>query len=80
VTPGDQGGGEADRKITQQIRQKVMGDKSLSFNAKNVKIMTVNGHVTLRGPVSSENERTAIVAAAKAVAGDGNVDDQIEVK
>jgi osmotically-inducible protein OsmY len=57
-----------------------MSDKSLSFNAKNIKIITMNGRVTLRGPVNSEREHSAVVAAAKSAAGDTNVDDQIEVK
>jgi hyperosmotically inducible periplasmic protein len=80
LTPTDQGNGESDLKITQRIRQAVMADGSLSFNAKNVKIITVGGKVTLRGPVKSDAERAAIDAAAKNVAGAGQVDNQIEVK
>jgi len=80
LTPMDQGGSEADRKITQQIRQAVMKDGSLSFNAKNVKIITVNGKVTLRGPVKTAAERSAIDAAAKSAAGANQVDNQLEVK
>jgi osmotically-inducible protein OsmY len=79
-TPGNQGNGESDLKITQRIRQAVMADGSLSFNAKNVKIITEGGKVTLRGPVKSDAERAAIEAAAKSVAGAGQVDNQIEVK
>jgi len=78
LTPVDQGGAESDRKITQQIRQAVVGDDSLSFTAKNVKIITIDGKVTLRGPVKSEQERSAIGAAAKKVAG-ARVDNQLEV-
>jgi hyperosmotically inducible protein len=80
LTPGDQGNGEQDLRITQQIRQAVMDDKSLSFTAKNVKIITVNGKVTLRGPVNSTQERSAIEAAARKVAGVSQVDSQLEVK
>ena len=80
LTAGDQGGSEGDRKITQQIRQAVMGDKALSFMAKNVKIITINGKVTLKGPVKSDQERAAIETAAKRVAGDAQVDNQIEIK
>jgi len=80
VTPVDQGNNQTDLKITQQIRQAVMADDSLSFTAKNVKIIAVNGKVTLRGPVSSDQERAAIEAAAKKVAGPTNVENQIEVK
>jgi osmotically-inducible protein OsmY len=80
LTPGDQGGSEADRKLTQQIRQAVMKDNTLSFGAKNVKIITVNGKVTLRGPVNTEQERTAIEAAAKKIAGAAQVENLLEVK
>ena len=65
------------KKITQQIRQDLMKDKSLSFTAKNVKIITIDGKVTLRGPVKSDAERSAIEAAARRVT--GNVDSQLEV-
>ena len=80
LTPMDQGPSEGDRKITQQIRQAVVKDGSLSFTAKNVKIITINGKVTLRGPVKTDAERSAIEAAAKSVAGAGQVDNQLEVK
>jgi hyperosmotically inducible protein len=79
LTPMDQGGSEADRKITQQIRQAVMKDGSLSFSSKNVKIITINGKVTLRGPVKSAEERSAIERAAAQVAGAGRVDNQLEI-
>jgi hyperosmotically inducible periplasmic protein len=80
LTPMDQGTSEGDRKITQQIRQAVVKDGSLSFTAKNVKIITINGKVTLRGPVKTAAERSAIEAAAKNVAGAGQVDNQLDVK
>jgi hyperosmotically inducible protein len=80
LTPMDQNNNSADLKITQQIRQAVMGDGSLSFTAKNVKIITQGGKVTLRGPVKTEQERSNIEAAARKVAGVTQVDNQIEVK
>ncbi len=79
-TPGDQGNNATDLKITQKIRQAVMADGSLSFTAKNVKIITQSGKVTLRGPVNSEDERSRIEAAARKVAGVAQVDNQLEVK
>jgi len=79
LTPMDQGGSESDRSTTQKIRQAVVGDKGLSFTAKNVKIITVNGRVTLRGPVNSAAERASIEAKARDVAG-AQVDNQLEVK
>ena len=78
-TPGDQSENEADRTITQNIRQAITADDSLSTNAKNVKIITNDGMVTLRGPVKSEKEKTDIEAKAKQVAGVKRVDNQIEV-
>ena len=78
-TPGDQSENEADRTITQNIRQAVTADDSLSTNAKNVKIITNDGTVTLRGPVKSEKEKTDIEAKAKQVAGVKRVDNQLEV-
>ena len=78
-TPGDQSENEADRTITQNIRRAVTADDSLSTNAKNVKIITNNGTVTLRGPVKSEKEKAEIEAKAKQVAGVKSVDNQLEV-
>jgi hypothetical protein len=60
LTPGDQSESEADRTLTQQIRKAVVADDSLSTMAKNIKIITVDGIVTLRGPVQSPQEREAI--------------------
>ena len=80
VTPLDQGESQADLDITKKIRQAVVGDHSLSFTAKNVKIITRDGKVTLRGPVNTTEERNSIQAAAAKVAGSSNVDNQLEVK
>jgi osmotically-inducible protein OsmY len=81
LLPGDQGTTDADRQATRKIRQTlVSGTTDYSMTAKNVKIITANGKVTLRGPVNSDAEKTGIEAIAKNIAGDGNVDDQLEVK
>lgn len=79
LTPGDQGESEADRTITQRARQNVVGHDDLSINAKNVKIITRNGVVTLRGPVASATEKSSIVQLVKGVDGVARVDDQLEV-
>jgi osmotically-inducible protein OsmY len=79
LTPTDQGESEADRTLTQRVRQDVMKQDDLSVNAKNVKIITQNGVVTLRGPVESAQEKTAIVRTASGVAGVQRVNDQLEV-
>ena len=81
LTPGDQGNSPADREVTQKIRKALVIDASgYSVTAKNIKIITVNGKVTLRGPVKTDAEKTGIVTIAKSVAGEGNVEDQLEVK
>jgi osmotically-inducible protein OsmY len=79
LTPGDQGGSEADRTVTQQIRQDVVKSDALSITGKNVKIITVNGVVTLRGPVKSSGEKSQIAAIAQGVNGVKRVDNQLEV-
>jgi osmotically-inducible protein OsmY len=78
-TPGDQAENEADRTITQNIRKAIEADDSLSTDAKNVKVITSDGKVTLRGPVKSDKEKADIAAKAKGVSGVKNVDNQIEI-
>jgi hyperosmotically inducible periplasmic protein len=70
----------SDRDITQQIRQSIMKDKSLSTYAHNVKVVTQDGQVTLKGPVRSEDEKKAIEAKATEVAGDGKVTSELNIK
>ena len=70
----------SDRDITQQIRQSIMKDKSLSTDAHNVKIITQNGQVTLKGPVRSEDEKKAIEAKAAEVAGENKVTSELNIK
>jgi hyperosmotically inducible periplasmic protein len=69
----------ADRELTQKIRKSIHQDKSLSTYAHNIKIITQDGKVTLRGPVRSEDEKNNLQAKAIAVAGDGNVTNQLEI-
>jgi hyperosmotically inducible protein len=78
-TPGDQAENEADRTITQNVRQAITSDSALSTNAQNVKIISQDGNVTLRGPVKSEQEKKEIEAKAKQAAGVKRVDNQLEV-
>jgi hyperosmotically inducible protein len=80
LTPLDQGGSEADRTITQQIRKQVVAHDQLSTNAKNVKIITQDGVVTLRGPVKSTEEKAAIASVATKTAGVKRVDNQLEIE
>jgi len=70
----------SDQDITQQIRQSIIKDESLSTYAHNVKIISQNGIVTLKGPVRSEDEKSAIEAKAVEVVGKDKVTNQLEVK
>jgi hyperosmotically inducible periplasmic protein len=69
----------ADRATTKQIRSALMQDKTLSTYAHNIKIITQDGHVTLKGPVRTEDEKTAIGEKATQVAGAGNVTNPLKV-
>ena len=79
LTPGDQAENESDRTITRDIRRAIVGDDALSLVAENVKIVTVDGVVTLRGPVRDEQEKTLIASKARAIAGVTRVENQLEI-
>lgn len=79
-TADQQKGNRPDQDITRDIRRSIMQDKSLSSYAHNVKIISQNGMVTLRGPVRSEEEKAAIESKAADIAGKENVTNQLEVK
>lgn len=79
-TPIDQKENPADIKTTADIRRKIEEQQDFSINARNVKVITADGKVTLRGPVNTQQEKETIEGLAKNVAGDGNVDSQLEVK
>ena len=68
-----------DRAITQKIRKAIHEDKNLSTYAHNIKVITQDGKVTLRGPVRSEEEKSNLQAKAVSVAGEENVSNQLEV-
>ena len=80
ATPMDQGGSEGDRTITAEIRKQITDNDALSMNAKNVKVITQDGVVTLRGPVKSTEEKTTVAGIARKAAGVKRVDDQLEVE
>ena len=69
----------ADRETTKKIRSALMDDKALSTYAHNIKIITTDGMVTLKGPVRSEDEKSAIEAKARQIAGDSNVTNNLTV-
>jgi hyperosmotically inducible periplasmic protein len=70
----------SDRDITQQIRKSIASDKSLSTYGHNVKVITQNGMVTLKGPVRSEEEKKAVEEKAAEVAGADKVTNEIDVQ
>ena len=80
ITAGEQSSAKSDVELTREIRRAVVKDDSLSMLAHNVKIVTSNGAVTLRGPVKTEQEKIAIANKAHAIAGPDKVDNQLEVK
>jgi hyperosmotically inducible protein len=65
--------------LTQNIRKSVMADKSLSTYAHNVKIVAVNGTVTLNGVVRSDQEKSSVEMKAAAVAGQDHVVNDLKV-
>ena len=71
---------QPDRELARQIRRSIVQDKSLSSYAHNVKIIAQNGVVTLKGPVRSDEEKTAVEAKASEIAGADKVTSQLEVK
>lgn len=79
-TPQDQGNDSRDLELTRKIRQEIVSRDELSFDAKNIKIITVDGKVTLRGPVSSTKEIEVIKSIAAKHAGADTVSTQLELK
>jgi hyperosmotically inducible protein len=80
LTPADQHQDESDINITANIRKAITDNESLSVNAHNIKIITQDGVVTLRGPVDSEAEKTTLHSLAHKTPGVTQVDNQLEVK
>jgi hypothetical protein len=80
LTPLNQGTSAADVETSRQIRKAIIAADGLSVNARNVKIITIDGRVTLRGPVNSEDEKRRIGDIAAQVASPANVDNQLQVQ
>lgn len=81
LTPMDQAKGtKRDVELTRRIRQLVVKEKDLSSDARNVKIITIQGKTTLRGPVDSALEKTKVGNLAAKVVGVGSVTNELEVK
>lgn len=80
LTPTDQSESAPDRELTQAVRQALMDDASLSTDAKNIKVISVDGKVTLRGVVDSQEEKDDVMTKVQAVAGVHGCENQLEVK
>jgi hyperosmotically inducible protein len=80
MTADQQTNAAGDRTMTAQIRKSIIADKALSTYAHNVKIITVNGMVTLKGPVTSDEEKQNVADLAAKVAGADKVTNKITVK
>ena len=75
-TADQQGNSKADLDMTQKIRRAIVADKALSTYAHNVKVITRDGQVTLKGPVQTLDEQSAVQAKAAEIAGTGKVANQ----
>jgi hypothetical protein len=78
-TASDQPENAADRELVAAIRQQLMADEALSTAAQNVTIVSEGGSVTLRGRVSTPDEKSRVETAARQAPGAGQIDNQIEV-
>lgn len=80
VTPVEQSNNKADIEATARLRQLVVKQKGLSVDAQNVKIITKDGEMWLRGPVKTTEEKQLIERLAKKAAGKRTVKSEIEVE
>jgi osmotically-inducible protein OsmY len=79
-TADSQSNTKADRQITASIRKSILADKDLSTYAHNIKIITMNGSVTLKGPVKSEEEKQKIASDAAGIVSADKITNELSVK
>ncbi len=79
-TADDQKNNKSDRQMTKEIRRAIVSDKSLSTYAHNIKIISQNGSVTLKGPVRSEEEKKLIEAKAAEIVGPDKITNELSIK
>jgi len=79
LNAGQQGNSKADRELTRKIRRALVEDKALSTYARNIKVITRDGAVTLRGPVRTEEEKKTVEAKAAEAAAGASITSEIEV-
>lgn len=77
-TPMDQSNKQPDLRTEADVRKAIVDDKSLSMLAHNVKVMTANGVVTLRGPVKSAEEKKRVEELARHVQGVSSVKNELD--
>ncbi len=71
----------SDQKLSATIRKSIIADKSLSTDAHNIKVISQDGVVTLKGPVKSDDERKSLISkATAAVSSPDKVHDEISIK
>jgi osmotically-inducible protein OsmY len=80
LTAFNQPNDAADRKLAADARKAIVDDKELSVMARNVKLVAIDGTVTLRGPVQTDAERIKVGQIVAKVSGVSNVDNQLDVK
>jgi len=80
VTADQQKETAADREMAKKIRKSIASDSSLSTYAHNIKVIVRDGMVTLKGPVNTDAEKTAIGAKASEIAGADKVQNELTVK
>lgn len=78
-TADQQKGNARDIQLTTRIRREILKEKNLSTYARNIKIITINGKVTLKGPVRSATDENTILIHARAAAGTPNVVNEIAI-
>jgi hyperosmotically inducible protein len=79
LTADQQKENKTDRELSQQVRKALMGDKSLSTYAHNIKVIARNGEITLKGPVKSEEKQAVEAKAAEVAGGADKIKSEIEV-
>ena len=80
LTADQQKMNKRDTETTRQIRRALVKDESLSMNAHNIKVITVDGFVTIKGPVDSQSEEISVLRHAQAIAGNSNVINEIAIQ
>lgn len=79
VTADQQGQSKSDLETTKKLREAIVGEESFSQYAHNIKIITRDGNVTLKGPVKSQKEKIEIEKKAIKLVGKKNMDSELEV-